>query len=80
MGSISIAAWIAKLAFVGLLIIGWTSGELRAKGTVVFLALGAAAWIGLPYLPRGSDFVTPALAIIDMALVFVVYKGDVRIP
>jgi hypothetical protein len=77
-GSVGIAAWIAKLAFVGLLIIGWTSGELRRKGTAVFVALGVAAWIGLPYLPRGGDFVTSAMALIDVALVFVVYKGDVR--
>ena len=79
MGSIGIAAWIAKLAYVGLLIIGWTSGELRLKGTAVLLALGVAAWIGLPYLARGSDFVTSAMALIDIALVFVVYKGDVRL-
>ena len=79
MGSAGIAAWIARLAFVGLLLVGWTRGELRAKSAAVFLALGVAAWIGLPYLPRGADFVTPALAVIDIALVFVVYKGDVRI-
>lgn len=78
-GSIGIAAWIAKLAFVGLLIGGWTSGELRLKATLVFALLGVAAWIGLPYLPRGRDFVTPALAVIDIALVFAVCKRDVRI-
>ena len=79
MGSAGIAAWIAKLAFIWLLIAGIVSGELRAKGIAAFLALGALAWLGLPYVPRGADFVTAALAFIDVALVFVVYKGDIRI-
>ena len=74
-----IAALVAKLAFVGLLIAGIASGELRKKGIAIFVALGALAWLGLPALPRGADFVTPALAAIDVALVFVVYKGDIRL-
>lgn len=79
MGSIGIAAWIAKIAFLALLIWGVTSGDLRPKGIVVFLMLGAGAWIGLPYAPRGSDFVTSALALIDIALVFAVFKRDIRL-
>ena len=74
-----VASAIAKLAFIGLMIAGVVSGELRTKGIAVFLALGMLAWFGLPYLPRGADFVTPALAVIDVALVFVIYKGDIRI-
>jgi hypothetical protein len=74
-----IAALIAKLAFVGLLIAGIVSGELRRKRLAILVGLGLLAWLGLPSLPRGADFVTPTLAIIDVALVFVVYKGDIRI-
>jgi hypothetical protein len=73
------AAWIVKLAFIGLLIAGVVSGALRAKGLAVFLALGTLAWLGLPFVPRGADFVTSALALVDVALVFVVCRGDVRI-
>jgi hypothetical protein len=72
-------AAIPKLAFVGLLIVGVVSGELRGKGLAVFVALGAGAWFGLPYLPRGGDFVTPTLAILDVVLVLVIFKGDVRL-
>jgi hypothetical protein len=79
MGSVGIAAWIAKLLFLGLMIAGIVTGQLRARAIVVFLVLGAFAWVGLPHLPRGADFVTSALAVVDIALVFVVYKGDVRI-
>jgi hypothetical protein len=77
---VGIASAIAKLAFLGLLIAGVISGELRTKGLAIFVALGGLAWFGLPYLPRGADFVTPALAVIDVVLVFVVYKDDIRIP
>ena len=79
MGSVGIAAWLAKLLFLGLMTAGMVIGGLRARTTVVFLVLGAFAWIGLPRLPRGADFVTSALALVDIALVLVVYKGDVRI-
>lgn len=79
MGSVGIAAWIAKIAFLALLIWGATSGELRSTGIAVFLVLGIGAWIGLPYVARGGDFVTPALALIDVALVFVVLKRDIRL-
>jgi hypothetical protein len=47
-----ISAVIAKLAFVGLLIAGIVSGELRRKGIAIFVALGVFVWFGLPYLPR----------------------------
>jgi hypothetical protein len=76
---VGIASAIAKLAYLGLVIAGIVSGELRTTRLAIFLAVGALAWFGLPYLPRGADFVTPALAIIDIALVFAIYKGDVRI-
>ena len=79
MGSIGVAAWIAKLAFVGLLIAGIISGEPRPRWIAVFLTLGVLAWLGLPYVPGGAGFVTTALAIVDVALVFAVCKGDIRI-
>jgi len=79
-GSVAFAASVAKLSFVGLLVVGIVSGELRAKWIATFLVLGVLVWFGLPYLTRGSDFVTSALAVIDVALVLAVYKGDVRIP
>jgi|RhiMethySRZTD1v2_1073278.scaffolds.fasta_scaffold04411_3 hypothetical protein len=71
-------ALIPKLAFAGLLIAAVVSRQASRTGVAVFLALGAAVWFGLPYLPRGADLVTPALAIIDVVLVLIVFKGDVR--
>jgi hypothetical protein len=77
-GSIS-AAWIAKLAFVALMAWGWRSRELRRAAAVVFLIIGAAIWIGVPHLRGGEPYVTTALAVVDIALVFAVFKGDVRL-
>jgi hypothetical protein len=79
MGSIGIAAWIATLAFPVLVVWGWLSGELGPRGIVIFLVLGVASRIALPLLPYGATLAPSALALIDIALVFAVFKGDVRI-
>jgi len=80
MGSAGVAAWIARLAFPILLLFGWMRSELGPKSTSVFVLLGLIAWIGLPRIvPNGELFVTSALALLDIALVLVVLKGDVRI-
>jgi hypothetical protein len=78
-GSVAVAAWIAIVAFPVLLVWGWLSGELGVKALVIFALMGLAAWLGLSRLAAGGNFVTPVLAVIDIALVLVVFKGDVRI-
>lgn len=58
----------------------WMRGELGPKRTSVFVLLGLIVWIGLPRIvPNGELFVASALALLDIALLFVVLKGDVRI-
>ena len=80
MGSVTVAAWIARLAFPALLIMGWLKGELGPKVLGLFVILGCVSWFGLPRLmPTGELFVTSALASLDIALVLMVFKGDVRI-
>jgi hypothetical protein len=79
MGSISVAAWLARIAFPVLLAIGVWSGDLGRRTAGVFLALGLAAWIGLPRFEDGAGFVTPSLAILDVALVLAIFKRDIRI-
>jgi hypothetical protein len=80
MGSVSVAAWIARLAFPILLLLGWMRGELSSKSASLFVVLGLITWIGLPrIIPNGELFVTSALALLDVVLVLVVFKGDVRL-
>ena len=80
MGSIGIASWIAALAFPTLIVLGWSRGDLNLKRAVGWACVGLLVWLGLPRLfVSGSHFVTSALAILDIALVLVVFKSDVRI-
>jgi hypothetical protein len=78
-GSAAIAAWIAQAAFWGLLAFGWATGELQARGRVVFLVLWFAAFFGLPYLPYGAALFSSFVAALDVALVLIIFKGDITI-
>ena len=80
MGSITVAAVIARLAFIILLPVGWARGYVGLKSTIVFLALVTAAYVAFPRVTSyGDGLITSGLAVLDIALVFIVFKGDVRI-
>jgi hypothetical protein len=78
-GSPGIAALFAQAAFWALLACGLWLGELRLRATVIFLVLWLAGRIGLPYLPNGGALFVPFVAMLDIALVLTVFKGDVRL-
>lgn len=79
MGSTLIAAWVAHVTFWVLIAWGWVTSELGVISRVVFLALWCAGFFGLPYVPNGEWFFLSYVAILDIALVFVLFKGDLRI-
>jgi len=81
MGSQAVAGFIAHLAFWGLLAYGWTTVALSVAQAMVILAL----WIGgavllphAPYEPMRAMF-SSYVAMLDIALVFMIFKGDVRL-
>src|SRR5262245_24351179 len=77
-GSQSVAAWIAQLTFWAVLIVGAAMGELSRKAAVAFVVLWVAGVVGLPRASAlGSGFTTTYVAFVDIALVFMVFKGDV---
>jgi hypothetical protein len=79
-GSQAVAAWIAQFAFWVLLVIGIAYGELTKKWAAMFVVVWLAGYIGLPRLSMFSGlFTTSYVAVLDIVLVFVVFKGDVRI-
>ncbi len=78
LGSHVIAAWIAHLAFWALLGIGVVSRDLGRKGAAVFVVLWLAGRFGLQYLPFGALVFPAVVALLDVVLVLVVFKGDVR--
>jgi hypothetical protein len=77
MGSIGLAAWIALLAFWVLLVLGWR--ELGSKWTVTFVVLWCAGLAARSYVPYGADLFLPYVAVLDVVLVLMVVKGDVRL-
>ena len=80
-GSPLVAAWIAHLSFWGLLVYGWVFDELTLRGIAVFLVLWIAGRFGLPYIPYSpmAAMFSSFVAILDIALVFKIFKGDVRL-
>ena len=78
-GSSGVAAWIAHVAFWALLLIGVASGELGKKGSALFVALWLAGYLALPLVTSGEILLTSYLAVLDIVLVFTVFKGDIRL-
>jgi hypothetical protein len=77
MGS-AVAAIIAHAAFWALVAIGLLIGELRLRWCAVLLSLWLIALFSEPYRPYWLPFST-CVAVLDVALVFTVLKGDVRL-
>jgi hypothetical protein len=77
MGSAGVATLIAHVVFVVVLILGWE--DLGPRGGTLFLVLWLAAFLGREYVPYGPLLFTPYLAILDIVLVLIVFKGDVRL-
>jgi len=74
-----VAGWIAHVAFRTLLFLGIARSELRWVGSGVFLALWIAGFVGARSFEAGGLFFVPYVAVLDIALVFAVVKGDVRV-
>ena len=79
MGSPAVASLIAHLVFWGLLLWGLVAGDLRPRSALVFLVLWFLIPVGLSYVPYGSPLFPSVVAVMDIVLVFIVFKGDVRL-
>jgi hypothetical protein len=58
---------------------GWVTGDLGVTGRVAFVGLWCAGLFLLPYVPNGGALFAPYVAVLDIVLVFLLFKGDVRI-
>jgi hypothetical protein len=76
--SSGIAALIAHVVFWLLLAYGWFWEDLGPIGVVVLLALWAVGFLGLRYLSYDAMF-SSYVAALDVALVFLVFKGDIKL-
>ena len=71
---------VAHLAFWVLLVLGIINGSLRKLGTAMFVFLWVADYVGLPRIAWWTgSFVTSWVAVLDIVLVFIVFKGDVKL-
>lgn len=70
---------IAHLAFWVLLIAGRVLGELGTKSTATLVVLWLAGLWGLRYTPYGDALSMSLVAVVDVVLVLLVFKHDIRI-
>ena len=79
-GSPVVGAWIAQIAFWMLIGLGSSYGTLSKRTAAIFVALWLAGYVGLPRIAWWvGPMVTSYVAVLDIALVLLTFKGDVRI-
>lgn len=74
----NLLAPVAIWGFWVLLGTGWMVGEIRVKGAAIFLLLWLTGFAGSRFVLGGMLF-TSYVAVLDIALVFAIFKGDVRL-
>ena len=80
MGTIGIGALIARWGFWVLMVYGWRWGELSRTSLAVFGALWLMGFLARSASPlMGNSLFTAFVAMLDVALVLKIFKGDVRI-
>jgi hypothetical protein len=79
MGSAGLASLFAHVAFWLLLSYGRLSETLTARGAVIFVIVWLAGFLLLPYVPYGDALFSPSVAVLDIALVLTIFKGDLRL-
>ena len=79
MGSPAVASWIAHLVFWGLIAWGLVSGELGKGRAAVFVLGWFVLPVGLAYVPYGRALFPSLVAVTDIVLVFMIFKGDLRL-
>ena len=80
-GSPAIAALVAQVCFVGLLVHGWAIEALSLRRVVLFVALWLGGRYGFAALsnPSLAAMFPSFVAILDIALVFLIFKRDIRL-
>ena len=69
---------VALWGFWILLGVGWMLGELHAKGIAISVLLWLVGFAGFSFAGYEVLFI-PYIALLDIWLVFVIFKGDVRL-
>ena len=70
---------IAHVVFWVLVHLGWSSLSISVNARRVFLVLWFAGWLGLKFVPYGGAWFSPLVALLDIVLVLMIFKGDIRL-
>jgi hypothetical protein len=70
---------IGHVAFWVLIIWGWAADGFSLAIRLTFLALWIAGYVLFPYFPSGSWWFAPYVAILDVILVLLVLRDNVRL-
>jgi len=77
-GPPALVVWIAQVVFWAVLALGLVTDSLSLRSAGLFVLLWLVGFSVIPRLSSSSGlFATPYMAVIDIALVLVVFKGDV---
>ena len=76
-GSPLVGWWIAQGAFW--ILLGFAARERRWRLIGVFVVLWVIGYIASGQIAALNLFFTPAVAVLDIALVFIVLKRDIRL-
>ena len=77
-GGMNVFAPIAVLGFWILLGAGWWLGELHVKGIAIAVLLWLAGLAACSFIVPAMLFM-PYVAMLDIALVLIIFKGDVTL-
>ena len=71
--------FLPHAVFFVVLAAGWWLGELSGRQIALFLGLWLLALAVATVLPGGALWMTASVALLDIVLVLMVFKGDIRI-
>ncbi len=77
--SAGLGALAAQVVFWAVLFVGWVMDELSPRVTVGFAGVWIAAYIASAYVPQGDYLFSSLVAVLDVVLVLMVFKGDIRL-
>jgi hypothetical protein len=76
-GSFSAGYWIAHGAFWMLIV--YLAMDRGARRVALVIALWLVGYVASAWVPQGAMLFTSYVAVLDIALVLMVFKGDIRL-
>jgi len=68
---------VPHIVFATVLLLCWS--ELETRRGMVFVGLWLAGWVASSVVPLGPWLFSPYVAMLDIVLVLIVFKGDIRL-